>query len=235
MDKRNVLPKCELKARKKFLIDLCVGKKVMHIGCTGGLLDEKSIEKYSKDFDLSKDTHSKLAAVASEISGIDISEEKIEVMKRCGVPGSLSARDITDTTKVISDKYEVIVFANIIEHLDNVGAALKNCRDMMDEGSLLVITTNNAFCIRTFIKMFFNYESVHIEHTAYYSYLTLKRVLEMNGLKIKDFYFSKNERTKFGNIVDRMTYYVGNFVSTLFHQFSQDLIAVVEKDKQLET
>jgi SAM-dependent methyltransferase len=230
MDKRNVLPKFALKARKKFLFELCTDKKVMHIGCTGGLLDDEAIKKYSNEFDQMKDTHSRLAAVAKEISGMDISEEKINVMREAGVPGNLIVMDITDHSQNVEEEYEVVVFANIIEHLDNVGAALKNCRKMMNDDSELIITTNNAFCIRTFIKMFFNYESVHIEHTAYYSYLTLKRVLEMNGLKIKEFYFSKNERTEFGNLVDRMTYYFGNFISSIFPQFGQDLIAVVVKD-----
>ena len=125
-----------------------------------------------------------------------------------------------------------MLFPNIIEHLSNVGNALQNIKKLMRKDSKLIITTNNAFDILVILKLFFNYESVHDEHTSYYSYSTMKRILTMNELKIENFYFAFNEK-KWSLKNNKLQFFLKifqNSFGTIFKQFSEDLIFVVNKE-----
>ena len=216
MRNSNKLPKTTLVKRKEFIYKVCKGKSVIHLGCTGGLLNEKSVDEYIQNFDKLNDTHSKIASVAKKITGLDISEDKIEIMKKLNVPGNFVVGNLCDPELEIKDKFEIILFANLIEHLDNIGIALENCIKLMNEDSKLIITTVNAFTLERLIKLLFKYESNHIEHTCYFSYLTIKRILEMYNLKIDAFYFANNERKKFSNFIDFSTYKLSHLISKIF-------------------
>lgn len=230
MDQSRKIPKTSRVKRKIFLIDEIRGKNVMHIGCTGGLLGDDNEEIHIRNYNKLNDTHYLLSKSAKKISGIDISKKKIEFLKSQGFD-DLYVYDICDSNFDLNKKYDVILFPNIIEHLENVGYALNNIKSMMNEDSKLIITTNNAFDILVIIKLFFNYESVHSEHTSYYSYSTMKRTLEMNDLKINNFYYAYNEKNWSikKNFVQFFLKKIQLFFSFLFKQFSEDLIFEVKK------
>ena len=234
MDKKKRLPRARRVERKEFLINICRQRSVLHLGCTGGFLDERSIQHYDQHFDKKGNLHANLAMVARKIAGLDTSYEKIEVLKQVGMPGTFYVGDITSPSLELHDQYEIILFAELIEHLDNVKSAFYNCKKLMRCDSNLVITTCNAFDIKTFIKLLGNYESVNPEHTAYYSYLTIKRLLTMNGLEIVDFYYAHEKRDRFTSIIDRVSYYGSHIFSTYFPQFSQHLIFIARLDSSLE-
>ena len=229
MKNSNMLPKTTLVNRKEYIINACKGKSVIHLGCTGGLLDESSVNEYIQNFDKLNDTHSKIASVAKKITGLDISEDKIEIMKKLNIPGNFEVGNLCDPELEINDKFEIILFANLIEHLDNIGIALENCINLMNDDSKLIITTVNAFTLERLIKLLFKYESNHIEHTCYFSYLTLKRILEMNNFKIDSFYFANNERKKFSNLIDFLTYKLSQLISKIFIAYSDNLIVCASK------
>jgi len=238
MEKNHKLPRSAKRVmRKKFVIEKIKDKKIMHIGCTGGLLDDYSVNLYKKNFIKEDDTHYKFSKYAKEISGMDISSAKIEFYKKNNMPGKYYVGDITDKNFFHEHTYDTIIFTNIIEHLDNVGQALINLKKMLNENGELIITTNNVFDIKAILKMFFYYESVHDEHTAYYSYLTLKRVLKMNDYYISEFHFAENEKKAFhffkkgSSIVTLVFAVIGRMFSFLFKQFSQDLALVAKLNK----
>ena len=231
MDQDKKLPKTTRVFRKEFIINKIKNLKVMHIGCTGGLLDEDSIKQYKKNFIKEDDTHYQFTKYAKEISGLDISQNKIEFYKNNNMPGKYYLSDITSKDFLHEDTYDVVIFANIIEHLDNVAQSLQNIKKMLNQNGQLIITTNNAFDIKGFLKMFMNYESVHKEHTAYYSYSTLKRVLEMNGYYITEFHFAENEGRKSETFINFIGDRFGRIFSFIFKQFSQDLVLIAKAKK----
>ena len=203
----------------------------MHIGCTGGLLGEKNEEIYKKEYDKDLDTHHLISKVSNKLAGIDISKSKIEFMRMNGFK-DLYIEDICDPNFNHGKKYQVILFPNIIEHLDNVGLALTNIKKMMDKNSKLIITTNNAFDIVVIIKLLFNYESVHPEHTSYFSYLTMKRVLFMNQYKIEKFYYANNEKhiSFLKKPIQFFFKYFRNLFCYFFKQYSANIIFVCKLD-----
>lgn len=231
MRETNKLPKTTLVNRKEFICNECKDKSVIHLGCTGGLLDKHSIEEYINNFDKTNDTHSKIANYAKDLTGLDISAEKIEIMKKCNVAGNFEVGNICDKDLNLKNKYEIILFANLIEHLDNIGIALENCAKIMNYDSKLIITTVNAFTLERLIKLIFNYESNHVEHTCYFSYITIKRILEMNNFKIDEFYFANNERTEFSGFIDIFSTKISHLISKKFKAFSDDIIVCASKIK----
>jgi SAM-dependent methyltransferase len=219
------IPKTIQVKRKDFINNQIKDKSVMHIGCTGGLLGEENELEHINNYNKLEDTHYLFSKSAKEISGIDISKKKIDFLKSQDFE-NLYVADICDPNFNLEKKYDIILFPNIIEHLSNVGLALQNIKKMMKEDSHLIITTNNAFDILVVLKLLFNYESVHSEHTSYYSYSTMKRSLEMSDLCIENFYYAYNEK-KWAIKKNLPQYLFKKFqilFSKIFKQFSEDLI-----------
>ena len=230
MDSRRKIPKTIRVKRKRFLEDYIKNKNVMHVGCTGGLLGEENEIVHIQNYNLLEDTHYKLSKSAKSISGIDISKKKIDFLKSQGLK-DLYVYDICSDQFDLDKQFDVLLFPNIIEHLDNVGLALNNLKKMMRDDTKLLITTNNPFDILLLIKLFFNYESVHDEHTAYYSYSTMRRILKMHDLKIEKFYYAINEKkwTLRENMSQFFFKKIQIIFSKIFNQFSEDLIFIVSK------
>ncbi|HEY2847011.1 MAG TPA: class I SAM-dependent methyltransferase, partial [Pyrinomonadaceae bacterium] len=90
--------------------------------------------------------------------------------------------------------FDVIVAGEVIEHINNPGLFLSGIKRFMRPDSELILTTVNAYCA----MRFFYYgargrrgkaEPVHPDHIAYYSYSTLKLLVERHGFEVTNFYF----------------------------------------------
>ena len=82
----------------------------------------------------------------------------------------------------------------MIEHLNNPGLFLNGIKRFMTPDTQLVITTINAYSgMRFFVYGLRGrggeLEPVHPDHVAYYSYSTLKLLLERHHYDIADFMF----------------------------------------------
>lgn len=177
----------ELVHRVEFIKQACVGKKVLHLGCTNWPYTQDSIDN---DMLL----HNELDKTASELFGFDFDQEGIDVLENAGTKNLFRA-DLEKLDNVdLSEKFEVIIAGEMIEHLNNPGLFLKGIQRFMTPETKLVITTINAYAAHRFAvyglmgKKGVN-EPVHPDHVAYYSFKTLKLVVERSGLKVSDFKF----------------------------------------------
>ncbi len=161
--------------RKSFTVDFCRGRRVLHVGCVDAGIMESRIQ--NNNF-----LHYHIKQVATELIGVDIEEAGLE---RLSVEGyEVYKLDLeTDREKFaeLAGRVDVIVIPEVIEHLNNVGAALDNIKACGFTGDIL-ISTPNAFSFRV-IKLLGNcVELVHPDHNYYYSPTTLKTLLEKHGL-----------------------------------------------------
>jgi 2-polyprenyl-3-methyl-5-hydroxy-6-metoxy-1,4-benzoquinol methylase len=230
MKSLHFLPRPRLVHRSDPAIAHATGHKVLHIGM-GGLIDD---DRETEDLLAAAPTqslHSELAKVAASLTGMDINSLAIEIMRRA-VPGRYIVADIMSASlpdRFENDLFEVIIFGDVIEHLDNFGIALRNLTALLAPGGAIVISTANAFSFGGFVKMLFRYESTHQEHTCHFSYLTLKRTLEMNGLRIVDFMFYTDKRLdRFDTWAHRVDHYVSNVVATVLPQFAKGIVVVAQ-------
>jgi len=177
----------QLVERIDFLLDACRDKSVLHLGCTNYPYTEEAIE--GGDF-----LHFELEKVAKQVTGLDSDAASLEMLTTRGsenlVTGdleNLSASDLDET-------FDVVLAGEVIEHLSNPGLFLNGVKRFMDSSTRLIVTTVNAYAgVR-----FFRYglrgkrgrvEPVHPDHVAYYSYATLKLLIERHDLRVEQFLF----------------------------------------------
>lgn len=177
----------DLVQRLDIIKEICLGKRVLHLGCTNFPYTEVAIDN---DMLL----HSELEKVASDLWGLDADQAGIDILTANGLKqiifGDLEKLEEVD----LDESFDVIVAGEIIEHLNNPGLFLNGIRRFMSQNSVLIVTTVNAYCA----MRFFYYgargkrgkiEPVHPDHVAYYSYATLKLLIERHKLEISKFYF----------------------------------------------
>lgn len=234
MQKHKFIPKANVVDRKEAALELAKTKDVLHIGM-GGRVDD---DNFTADFiskDLTRTLHAQLSGVAVTLTGLDINPVTIKAMREC-VPGDYFIDDITDPglAERIGRTFDCILFLEVIEHLDCFRTALQNIKNLLKDNGYLVITTNNAYCLDAIIKMLFRYESVHDEHTSYFSYLTMKRLLAMNGFEIERFCYTIQHRRKFKSMFEMFGYYTMLIVTKILPQYAQGFLVVARPVRQVQ-
>ena len=217
------MDKFKLVQRVDFIKDVCAGRKVLHLGCTNWPYTQVAIDN---DMLL----HFELESIASELYGFDFDQEGIDLLSAAGVDNLYQA-DLESLGDVdLSDTFDVIVAGEIIEHLNNPGLFLSGIKRFMNEETRLVITTINAYgAARGFIYAFRGKsganEPVHPDHVAYYSYRTLKLLIERAGLNLIEFmyYDIGNEHRPFSR---RIVNLVNDICVRFIPQFADGVIAV---------
>jgi SAM-dependent methyltransferase len=177
----------KLVQRLDFIRNACRAKRVLHLGCTNYPYTEDAIEKNML-------LHFELEKIATEVTGFDYDQAGLDILARHGSTNlfqadleKLEAVDCTDT-------FDMIVAGEMIEHLNNPGLFLNGIKRFMNADTRLVITTINAYCALRFAVYGLRgkggaSEPVHPDHVAYYSYSTLKLLLERHSFAIEEFMF----------------------------------------------
>jgi SAM-dependent methyltransferase len=228
MVKSNFIPRSRLVHKTAPAVDLATGRKVLHVGL-GDFTDDPERMKQELSAPDSDQLHPQLARVASSLTGTDGNAQAIGIMEQM-VPGKYVVADLMSADFVAAfggERFELIIFANVIERLDNFGVALRNLKELLSPGGRAMIMTINAYNAEAFAKMLLRYEGDHHEDTCYFSYLTLGRTLAMNGFKVDEFMFYTHKHiAHFNGWRHRVGHYVGNGFRMIFPQLAEGMIAV---------
>ena len=179
--------KFEMVDRVTFIKNACVGKKVLHLGCTDYPFTKEVIKNNML-------LHFELGKVAKELYGFDFDERGIKILSDAGVE-NLYFSNLEKLEEVdLDETFDVIIAGEIIEHLSNPGLFLKGIQRFMNPKTILLITTINAYCGMRMLTYGFRgrggaHEPVHPDHVAYYSYSTLKVLIERENLRVRRFAF----------------------------------------------
>jgi SAM-dependent methyltransferase len=220
--------KFELVQRTDFIKTTCVGKKVLHLGCTNYPYTKEALDNNIL-------IHLEIEKVAKELYGFDFDQEGIDILREQGV-NNLFRADLEKLGDVpLDETFDVIIAGEMIEHLSNPGLFLKGIQRFMNADTNLIITTINAYCAMRFMIYCLRgrgggSEPVHPDHVAYYSYKTLSLAIQRENLQVRDFLFYDLgvEHRKF----NRWFYNVLNDASVkLFPQLSDGVIAVCSLPK----
>lgn len=168
--------------RDDLICRLSTGKNVLHIGATDS--------PYTADkFDSGLLLHGRLTEHAKMLYGIDIDASAIEYLRQRGIE-NIHCFDMNRMGE-IDFKADVIVFGEIIEHLQNFQTALNTLKMAMSPETKLLISTPNRFYLISFLMAFLQQkESVHDDHKVVFSYGTLRQLLEENGFMLDGFHFT---------------------------------------------
>lgn len=182
--------------RKDKIVEICRNKKVLHMGFI------QHSHLYKELMNQNKWLHEKINEISKELVGIDYLHDDIEWFKK----NTAYEVYFADVTKLdnwdYKDTFDVIICGELIEHLDNPGLMLEGVKQFMHQDSKLILTSPNPWSrnrIRLIKKQKKESEWINPEHTCWFSFQTLKQILDRCGYKELDYtyYFGEEKGEKF--------------------------------------
>jgi len=172
------LPQCEVVDRETEIVNLCRGKKVLHLGCVDYPLTAKQVTKGNL-------LHIKIMAVAEKVLGVDTSQEGIKYLHEKYGINNIIFGDVEYFSELdIMPEFDVVVVGELIEHLANPGLFLSGLRKICTPKTLVVLTVPNAFSVKSFLRVMVGRELVHSDHVANYSFRTLSSLVQRFDFEI---------------------------------------------------
>lgn len=177
------VPRMQVVDRDKWLIDLVKGKSILHVGCTDHPITAEKVAN-------GRILHGQLLKSADKVVGLDYDKEGISRLNEL-FPGHEfimhNAEEIPACSALKDRKFQMVVAADVVEHLSNFGMFLDGIKSLLEPQGKLILTTPSAFSIKRMVPMMLmGTERVHPDHTAYYSLATLKRILTRYGFEIEN-------------------------------------------------
>lgn len=162
--------------RSEILLEHVQGPKVLDVGCTGHVVR----------FDAPEWLHGRLRERFETVSGIDISQENLQLLKDHGYDNLFQQ---SAETFDLPDKFDTIIAGELIEHLANPGMFLQRAIEHLEPGGRVVISTPYVFSLLYFFYALTKYPKTcqNEEHTVWFCLQTMKSLTERIGYKIEHF------------------------------------------------
>lgn len=178
--------------REEYLLKLCRGKRVLHFG----FLDSPFAEARIKQGRL---IHQQLQPGASFLYGLDIDAASLELYRNLTGDKNNAILDIQQPlpqADFLANRYDVILFPEVLEHLLHPATAMANLRQIcrLNPGSQLCITTPNAYSVMAFFTAVAGDELVHPDHYFYFSPTTLRKLVRDTGFQMTELWLYSDER-----------------------------------------
>ncbi len=169
------LPRKCLIDRDLSILELCRGKRVLHLGAADAPMHQEKAERGEL-------LHQKLTPICGELLGIDSNAEAVEYLKSKHHIENLVVVDLSKEKPLNLGHWDVVLCCDIIEHVENIDNLIEGCKLFMNKDSILVLTTINAISLKLAGRAFFSREAVHPDHIAYFSFSTLSRIVLNHSL-----------------------------------------------------
>lgn len=149
--------------RNGYLGKCIENKTLLHVGCSDFPITQQRINEKNL-------LHQKLEELARSITGIDLSEEGINILIKHGFKNvfRMDAENLE-----LCNKFDVIVAGDVMEHLNNPGLFLQGAIPLLNPGGEIIIGVPSALTLNNIKPWFFGWEQVHVDHTFYFSPKTL--------------------------------------------------------------
>jgi 2-polyprenyl-3-methyl-5-hydroxy-6-metoxy-1,4-benzoquinol methylase len=167
--------------RDEGILNIAKGRKVLHLGCIGHT--DYSLEDRVR---LAPQTlHRKLVDVSNTV-GVDLNQEAVEEYRRANCFENILVGDVQrlDDLK-LSEKFEVIVAADIIEHVSCPGAMLNGLKRFCNADTKIIITTPHAFGFPNYIRYAAGRFVEGEEHVLTFNIWNLVNIMERHGFLIE--------------------------------------------------
>lgn len=167
--------------KREEILDLCKGKKVLHLGCVG-FADSSAVEREEL---IAGSLHAALTSVAT-VTGIDSSAEVVARLRELGHFDNILAGDVEKLGELtLDEKFDVVVAGDIIEHLANPGLFLSGIKRFFHGDTLFILTTPNAFGLLNFGRFSLNRFHEGKEHVMTFNAQNLTQLLARYDFMVK--------------------------------------------------
>ena len=173
------LPALKYVYEQQWLVDHCVGKDVLHLGCAGDMTlcggERASL-------------HANVLKVAKKICGVELNESSLKELEKISPESEVNKYFKGDVQALdnfgIIDEFDVVLAGSIIEHLSNPGLMLQNVNRFLRKDGILLIATPHTWGILQILRVIFRkIEAVNPEHTCWYSIPTLIQLMSRYGFE----------------------------------------------------
>ncbi len=216
MSKREIsfFTKANVRHKQPEVLDWCRNKKVLDVGCIG-----QDKPAGSNDW-----LHGVIKGVTAELTGVDINKDKIPYLNQQGF-NILTPEMLEQSGK----KFDIVLMADVIEHVDDVAAFLKYYMQYVDDGGKLIITTPNPFSIRQTISiLLYCQPGINPEHTAGLDPITLSEVFSRLNLTVNYFCWL-HEYSAPAKFRYRILYPVFRLIYSMRKYFAPNFLFVVSR------
>lgn len=160
------------------------GREVMDLGCVDARParhDAKARIEYKVNL-----LHKRIAEINPDVLGVDIDPDGAAVLNSQGFNVIVANVETMD----LGRKFDTIVAGEIIEHLENPGAFLRNMRKHVKPDGVIIITTPNPFYAGSTWKIWrYGRPAVHEDHMGWQDPTTLGQLLRRTGFEPFDGYW----------------------------------------------
>jgi len=152
------------------------GPKVLDVGCTS-----HTVELNSPYW-----LHGRLRQKYASVTGIDISEENVALLRKHGVT-DLQVQSAESFE--VPEKFDTIVAGELIEHLANPGLFLQQAHRHLNKDGIVVLSTPNAFSLAYFLYAFLKFPKTceNSQHACWFCRQTMTELAERSGYKVLHF------------------------------------------------
>ena len=164
------------------ILHRCRGRKVLHLGCA----DAPYTTQRGDDL-----LHKQLAQQSEpdQLWGVDADEKGVALLREMGFPNIMLGNCESLQSDLLREEFDIVLAGEIIEHVDNPGNFLNAIRGVMTPRTELLLTTANATSVKGFSHALTGVEKVHPDHNYYFSYHTLRQLLEKCSLKTHEVFY----------------------------------------------
>jgi 2-polyprenyl-3-methyl-5-hydroxy-6-metoxy-1,4-benzoquinol methylase len=197
--------------RDVLLLNLCAGRRVLHVGCADSPLTDERLDNESL-------LHAKLLREASAVHGVDVDRASVEILRdRLG--GEYSVADVSDSKDrgdLVKFKPEIVLAGDVIEHVRDAASFLRGIAALMREvsdGVELILSTPNGLAFRNMVNTLAGLEFIHPDHVYVFTPASLARLASDCGLRPKRWFFyhldsGKGSRARCYDAISRVAAHV---------------------------
>jgi len=153
------------------ILDMARGQHVLNVGAAGNAT-------HYRDHGSDEWLHARLARVSATLVGLDLDAAEVRVAAGLG----FDVRVGNCETKNLKTHFDVIVMADVLEHVDGPASALANMMAHLNPGGKIIITTPNATFFGNFANALLRRgPKVYWDHVNLYAPETIQAMCDRHG------------------------------------------------------
>jgi len=159
--------------RCRYITQLARGKKVLDVGV---------VEHFAEASQNDEWLHEEVRWAASSCVGVDILEDGVRKLRERGY--NVICADITQAP--LNEIFDLVVIGEVIEHVGDPGALMKNAALMLAERGRLLLTTPNPWYLNPILKNVFEGQPFtdSADHVTWFDPSTLAEIGHRAGLTL---------------------------------------------------
>lgn len=186
--------------RQTFLRKRVTGKSVLHLGCTGSPDVDGRIER-------GESMHMNLLHTARTVYGVDLDPDAVAKMRDVYGVRNLYVGNVEQLEQLSLEgmsQFDIILAAELIEHLNCPGKMLEGVKRFMNPSSRLMISTPNSLSAKYFLHAFWGREVQGPDHTIIISPATGTLLFNMRyGFKIYSIFSCLEAHSRWANRITK--------------------------------